>query len=197
MIDALAGLVAAPEVARVAIDGPDAAGKTTLAARLTKALRGVRPVVQLSIDDFHQPREVRHRRGSLSPEGYYEDAFDFAAVRARSLEHVGQGAVLLFEGVFLLRPELRECWDLSVYVAISPAESLRRALSRDLELFGDAGTVRERYEKRYLPGQELYQAAASPEAAADVVINNQDPARPRVLKWPRGVQAFSGHKEET
>lgn len=184
MIDALARLVAAPQIVRVAIDGPDAAGKTTLAARLAKALRGVRPVVQAGIDDFHPPREIRHRRGSLSPEGYYEDGFDYAAVRARALDHAEHDAVLLFEGVFLLRPELRDCWDLSVFVDVSPAETLRRALSRDLELFGDAGTVRERYEKRYLPGQQLYRAAVSPEAVADVVIDNDDPAHPRVLKWP-------------
>jgi uridine kinase len=187
MIDALAHLVAAPQVTRVAIDGPDAAGKTTLAGRLARALAGVRPVVQAGIDGFHQPREVRHRRGSLSPEGYYWDSFDYAAVRAQVLEpfeHAEPGAVLLFEGVFLLRPELRDHWDLSVFVDVSPAESLRRALTRDLELFGDEATVRERYEKRYFPGQRLYRAAASPETAADVVIDNDDPARPRVLKWP-------------
>jgi uridine kinase len=46
-------------VLRVAIDGPDAAGKTTLAAELAGALAGVREPIALSVDGFHRPRDVR------------------------------------------------------------------------------------------------------------------------------------------
>jgi MoxR-like ATPase len=49
------------------IDGPDAAGKTTLADRLAGALPG--PVRRISADDFLRPRDERYRRGELSPEG--------------------------------------------------------------------------------------------------------------------------------
>jgi uridine kinase len=216
LIDRLAELIAERRPAhplRVAIDGPDAAGKSTLAAELARRLTGVRPVIQASIDGFHQPRQVRHRRGSLSPEGYYEDSFDYDAVRASVLEplapggscryrravfdhrtdagcdvvveHAPPGSVLLFDGVFLMRPELREHWDLSIFVEVSPAEALRRALVRDVELFGSADEVRERYRARYLPGQELYRAAVAPQRRADVVVDNDDVARPRVLKWLR------------
>ena len=51
-----------------------------LAADLRSALAPSHPVVSLTIDGFHQPREVRTRRGDLDPEGYYRDAFDLAAV---------------------------------------------------------------------------------------------------------------------
>lgn len=41
-------------VLRVAIDGPDAAGKTTLADDLAAHLTGRgRPVIRASVDDFH------------------------------------------------------------------------------------------------------------------------------------------------
>lgn len=187
---------------RVAIDGPDAAGKTTLADTLAARLAGRRPTVRASIDGFHHPRERRYRRGPLSPEGYYHDAFDFEAVRRLVLLPLGPGgdrwyrpaifdyrtdtaldapaqrapagAVLLFDGVFLQRPELRDHWDLRVFVAVSPEVALRRALVRDRALFGDADVVRQRYRDRYLPGQRLYREQCAPAERADIVIDTSD-----------------------
>ena len=63
----------------VAFDGPDAAGKTTMANALVGQLPG--QVVLASIDGFHHPRERRLRRGSLSPEEYYRDSFDKQGLR--------------------------------------------------------------------------------------------------------------------
>lgn len=217
-IPALAGLLlrACPDrVLRVAIDGPDAAGKTTLADELAHALAGRdRPVIRASVDGFHQPRAVRRRRGSLSPQGYFHDAFDYAALRRLLLDPLGPAgdryhrtaafdhvhdrpleqpahlaahdAILLVDGVFLQRDDLRSCWDLTVYLQISPAESLRRALRRDTALFGSPAAVRERYEARYLPGQQLYRAIATPADHADVLIDHERPDTPRILRWPTG-----------
>ncbi|WHT16566.1 hypothetical protein N8J89_25930 [Crossiella sp. CA-258035] len=56
LLDRLAELVAGRR--RVALTGPDAAGRTTLAAELAARI----PLRRLSIDDFHQPEQVRHRR---------------------------------------------------------------------------------------------------------------------------------------
>ena len=61
---------------------------------------------------------------------------------------------------------------------------LRRALVRDTQLMGGPDRIRERYRRRYLPAQQLYRADAAPEASADVVVDNTDPVRPRVVKWP-------------
>ena len=89
----LAALIAAiklPHPVRVAIDGIDAAGKTTLADELVAPIeaRG-RPVIRASIDGFHRPRPARYERGANSPEGYYHDSFDYAALRAALLEPLG------------------------------------------------------------------------------------------------------------
>lgn len=62
----------------------------------------------------------------------------------------------MFDGVFLLRPELRALWDLSVYLLVSEDVVLRRALTRDVGVLGGSDQVRELYESRYLPGQALY-----------------------------------------
>ncbi len=192
---------------RVAIDGPDAAGKTTLADELASALhvRG-RTVIRASIDGFHRPRAERYRRGEDSAEGYYQDSFDHPALRRELLDPLGPGgtrryrravfdfrldapqavppatapddAVLVFDGVFLLRPELVGCWDLTVFVSVGFDETLRRALERDVQLFGSREEVERRYRSRYIPGQRLYFAAAHPREAADLVVYNDDPARP-------------------
>jgi len=66
---------------RVAIDGVDAAGKTMLADELAVPIveRG-RTVIRAAVDGFHNPRPARYRRGADSPEGYYRDSFDYAAI---------------------------------------------------------------------------------------------------------------------
>jgi len=75
---------------RVAIDGIDAAGKTTLAGELAPLIEAQgRPVIRASIDGFHHPRSIRYRRGPDSPEGYYQDSFDYTALRAVLLDPLG------------------------------------------------------------------------------------------------------------
>ena len=163
----------------VAIDGPDAAGKTTLADQLAASL----PAVRLSVDDFLQPPDVRYRRGELSPEGYYRDSVDDGRL---ALAIRGLTGPIVLDGVFLQRPQLAGLLDLVVYLRVSPEESLRRALIRDVGRFGSAQEVERRYRERYLPGQALYRAEFDPEGRADVLIDNEDPARPRVLRAPAG-----------
>jgi uridine kinase len=92
-------------------------------------------------------------------------------------------AVLVFDGVFLLREQLSDLWTLSVYLRVSPEESLRRAMVRDLELFGSYEEIEHRYLGRYLPGQALYRRDADPEAAAHVVVDNARTDAPSVVRW--------------
>jgi len=200
----------------VGIDGPDAAGKTTLADEIVRHL--TIPWVRASIDGFHQPREVRMQRGVLSPEGYFRDSFDSAVlvdelltpfrsggkrVRTKIFDWradvpieqvpvaVPERAVLVFDGVFLLRPELRDLWDLSIYLRIPSSVVLERALLRDVDVLGLADDVRRRYEERYLPGQALYRSECEPERQADLVVDNSDFLNPvvvtqRSLNRPKG-----------
>src|SRR5262249_33666513 len=121
---------------RVAVDGVDAAGKTVLADELAVALAKTgRQIIRASIDGFHNPAAERRRRGSLSPKGYFFDSFNYSALVVSLLGPLGPGgsrmyrravfdfrtdesaqapveiappdAVLLLDGVFLLRRELR------------------------------------------------------------------------------------------
>jgi uridine kinase len=186
----------------VGIDGPDAAGKTTMADRLAGVLTV--PVVRASVDEFHRPRVVRQQKGSLSPEGYYEDCFNYPALIEQLLSPFTEGsttvvprcfdyvlaqpvepepvavpevAVLVFDGVFLLRPELRDWWTLSIYLRVPEEVTLARALVRDVDAMGSEEEIERRYRQRYLPGQALYWAGADPERTASIVIENSHPNR--------------------
>jgi uridine kinase len=207
-----------PHPVRVAIDGPDAAGKTVLADELAPILEVAgRPVIRASIDGFHRPRAQRLGRGAESPEGYLHDSFDYAALRSALLEPLGPGgearfrrwvfdcradervesptevaspnSILLFDGVFLLRRELNEMWDFSVFVAVPFAETQRRVAVRDLALFGSEDELLRRYAARYVPGQQLYLELEHPQSRADAVFYNENPAKPRLRLRRRIVPA--------
>ncbi|HEY6357192.1 MAG TPA: hypothetical protein VIX35_03045 [Vicinamibacterales bacterium] len=201
------GRVRCPHPVRVAIDGVDAAGKTTLADALVAPLeRAGRSVIRASIDGFHHPAAVRYQRGRSSPEGYFRDSFNYAQLLETLLAPLGPGggrryrraifdfrldqpvetpveeaspdAVLLFDGVFLLRPELRPYWDFSIFVRAEFEVTVARAEARDHHLFGSTAHVRQRYAERYVPGQRLYLAEAQPELYASIVVENTDAAHP-------------------
>ena len=199
---------------RVAVDGIDAAGKTTLADELVPLveMRG-RPVIRASLDGFHRPRSERYQRGADSPEGYYLDAFDYPALRSalllplgplgsrryrqavfdfrtdRSLsqpeEEAPMDAVLVLDGVFLLRPELTTLWDYRIWVEVPFNVALHRARQRDVALFGSAEAVETRYHTRYIPAQHLYLETADPREQAEAIVENADPANP-VLHFREG-----------
>jgi uridine kinase len=191
---------------RVAIDGVDAAGKTTLADDLARELeRCGCSVIRASIDGFHNPAAVRHRRAA-SGEGYFRDSFDYEALSRALLTPLGpsgsrrycravfdhrtdspvqapteearKDAILLLDGVFLLRSELRAHWDFSIFVAADFRVTVARAEVRDRGLFGNPTDVRRRYESRYVPGQRLYLESERPRSHASVVVLNDDPEDP-------------------
>jgi uridine kinase len=94
VLDAVAARVPdrAPDAVRVGVDGVDGVGTTVVADHLAVVLRSAgRPVVRISADDFLHPRAVRHRRGRASPEGFWLDGYDHAALRQRVLEPLGPG----------------------------------------------------------------------------------------------------------
>lgn len=80
VVDRVVELIDGPSQDRVlvAVDGPDAAGKTTFADRLAEAMRA--PTGRVSVDSFLRPRHLRYQRGELFPLGYYLDSFEHGAL---------------------------------------------------------------------------------------------------------------------
>ena len=160
----------------VALSGPDCAGKSTLAVDVRGQLNpfGL-GVTLLSIDTFLIPRHLRASNASESI-GYFENAFDYAAL-VRTLETAKNRSssvcskdrdIVLVEGVFLLRSELRHWWDLAVWIEVDTAVIMDRAVKRDKEYFGDERTVRHVYQNRCLPAQDYHMRRDLPKQNADI-----------------------------
>ena len=162
VLDAVAARVRElPRAARVAVDGVTAAGKSTFADELAQLVVGAKRV---TIDDFHR----------LPPHEYYPDSFDFERFRAHLLS---LHETTIADGVFLHHPDLRDLWNLTIFLAVDRNVALERALARDESWMENA---RDRYATRYVPGETRYLAEVDPESLADIVVDNTDPHRPRL-----------------
>jgi uridine kinase len=197
-------------IIRVAIDGVDGAGKTTLADALAPVVAAQgRPTIRASVDDFHHPRALRYARGRHSPDGYYLDSYDYDSFRKLLVDPLSPGgsgqyaarhfdldndrlfdpmtqqaepaSALIVDGIFLHRPELRSYWDLSVFLKVDFEVSLPRGAQRGPTF--DATDAASPSNQRYVGGQQRYLRECEPEQRADIVIDYNDLREPKALKW--------------
>ena len=123
----------------VGIDGVDGSGKTVFADEIAELLAPRHPTVRISIDGFHRRRTERYRRGRHSPEGFFLYSYDYAAFDRHVIvplrdgpgpyltashdldsdelldapaHHLAAPSVIVVDGIFLHRRELRAVWDL-------------------------------------------------------------------------------------
>ena len=214
LLGRLVGLVLAQTVGhpvRVAIDGPDASGKTTLADELAGQLRAHRSVIRAGIDGFRRPEAARPRRDETFPGGYFDDCFDNEAIVQGLLSPLGPGGdrryttitfderadvqvvspvrlaapdtVLLFDGVFVLQRAFAAYWELGICLYADEGEILRRGVARDSWRFGGEEATLRDLTTNFLPGYRRYQEQHDPTTAAHVVVDNTDPQHPVVQKY--------------
>lgn len=219
VLDAVVDLVCGRSGSRtlVGVDGRSGAGKSTfadeLAARLTA--RG-QVVVRSTTDSFHRPRKERLLLGPTSGEGYYLDSHQLDVIVDELLVPFADGAdevrtaafdepsdapveevvlvptaaVLVFDGLFLQRPELNDHWDMTVFLDADerrerewlgfllgdlPDDDVERAAELDARL------LRARWP-RYRDGWRTYVDAVHPASVATVVVDNNDLQAPVVQK---------------
>jgi uridine kinase len=185
----------------VAIDGPTAAGKSTFADDLAEALRKRgHDVFRASIDDFLRPRAARYAQGRDSAKGRYEDAYDYSVLRRVLIEPFGMNgstgfvtaawdehrdrriepkwltgpvdAMLIVDGSYLLRPELRGLWNASIWLDADASAREQRMRGRDGI---EPGSPRA---ERYAGALKLYDKT-KPREAATIIVDNTDPEAPR------------------
>ncbi len=165
----------------VAVDGGDGAGKTRFADALAEVLReSGRTVGRGGIDDFLHPADHRHALGRTA-RTVWERSTDLAAVRRDLLEPWRarrDEAVLVVDGVFAQRPELADLWDLVVWLEVPDDVRVSRMAARD----GSVADVADPGQQRYLGAQRIYRDLCDPVGAADVVIDNEDWADPRIVR---------------
>jgi uridine kinase len=197
---------------RVAVDGPDGSGKTTFAEELAAAVRSLgRPVVRVSLDDFHNVRAVRYRQGRESPQGFWQDSYNYERFRSDVLDPFAPGgtrryrpaahdlstdavldprprtappgSVLIVDGLFLQRDEIGSAWDLSVFLEVPFHETAKRMAHRD----GTNPDPAHPAMRRYVEAQRIYFATCSPQHRAHVLIDNEDFEAPRIVRGSLGV----------
>lgn len=170
----------------LAIDGLGGAGKSTVARRLQKALERVTVV---EVDDFYRPMPEEERR-SMSPEEGYRRLFDWERLRDEVLNplslhrpsryrrydwtrgclestpvNVRPGGVIIVEGVYTQRPELRSYWNLSVFVDL-PRDVRRARLL-------DRGENTPAQIDRWMAAEDYYASSFAPADLADIVISGE------------------------
>lgn len=220
VLDHVADLVAKSQGRRVlvGVDGRSGTGKSTFGDELSRKLeeRG-RSVVRSTTDLFHRPRSERMRLGASSADGYYLESHQISTVVDELLVPFGAGAsevligafdeptdqpylrrspvpqtaILVFDGLFVHRPEYRDHWDLTVMLHADRRcdEAWLHFLETDLpsDPTQRAAEVDRRLElarwPRYRHGWTGYlQAIEGVEPTVE--IDNEDLASP-VIRAPR------------
>lgn len=85
--------------------------------------------------------------------------------------------MLLFDGVFLMRPELVDRWELRIFVSTALEKIVDRAVIRERRM-SSQDEVERRWRERYIPSQQLYFATAHPADHADIIVHNDEPQQP-------------------
>jgi uridine kinase len=196
----------------VGIDGVDAAGKTTFADKLSDRLEeSKRQIIRASVDGFHNPKSVRYIKGRNSPNGYYQDSFNYRLIIDKLLKPLSSGdlrykeiafdyriddevnvpskkadknAILIMDGIFLFRPELLNYWDIKIFLDVSFDVTLQRAIKRakERENIDSEQDIIDIYNRRYIPGQRLYFQEAAPQEKANILIDNTNYENPVIIR---------------
>lgn len=194
---------------RVAVDGITSSGKSTFAdaLALVVAQRG-RPTIRVTMDGFHHRRARRHRQGRLSGDGYYEDAYDLGAAVRELLIPLGPNgsrcyleriidlasdepvddarrtassdSVLIVDGSFLQRPEIRDHWDHVVYLDVAFPLAEQRGVERERDTLGGREAAAEAFRQRYHAAGHRYIREVEPLHLATFVVDNDDPDHPQL-----------------
>ncbi len=183
----------------IGINGIDASGKTEFAKSLDVFLRDRYLDTQLvHLDDFHNPKLIRYS-GKNEIDNYYNRSFNLDSLIFEILEPIFRGntinkdlktlnlqtnnydltrtykinsqTVVILEGVFLFRKELRDYLNYKVFLDVSFKTALKRAYLRDYKYLGK--DLENKYSQKYFPAQVKYLEEARPMSLADLIINNE------------------------
>lgn len=134
--------------------------------------------------------------------GFWLDSFDYVRLRENVLDPLGAGgsrryrtrandvvtdelfteperlaqpgAVVIIDGLFLHRPELRDAWNFTVFLDVPFDVTARRMAVRD----GTSPDPEHPAMRRYMEAQRRYRAECDPLGRASLVIDNTDTRAP-------------------
>jgi uridine kinase len=176
-------IAARPPVVMVAIDGAGGAGKSTLANAIAAMLGRVAIV---RVDDFYRPLHG-DQRAAADPEYGYRNYFDWPRIRDSALIPLRAGMaarfqrldwvsarladwvtveaadVVVLDGVYSSRPELRAYFDLAIFVDTPRELRKRRMLAR-----GQSATD---WIDAWMAAEDWYIEHLEPATHADLVVS--------------------------
>lgn len=183
----------------IGVDGLGGAGKSTLVNSLKLQLQSENYYSYvLHIDDFIHPKHIRYDLTKEEWDCYYnvQWRYDYLVKEILSPIKSGEiidkqieiynrendeyfnqrvnlvhGSVLILEGIFLQRKELKDYLDFIIYLDVPQEVRLSRVLARD-GYIGGLEDIKRKYEKRYFPAEEKYILEYSPIETADFVLKN-------------------------
>jgi uridine kinase len=167
----------------VGIDGLGGAGKSTLANGIHDAFAGRVSILQC--DDFYRPL-VGEEFSRLTSEEAYENYFDWRRLRDEALMPLREGKraryqrhdwgtdrltewneiepreIVLIEGVFSTRPELRELVDVAIFIETPREERIRRMSAR--------AQPSTSWMDQWMAAEDWYLTHVAPDRHADLVL---------------------------
>ena len=183
VLELVEGASVAGRTTLVAIDGLGGAGKSTLAAEVLEDLQ--KPAI-VGVDDFYRHLAAAER-AELGPEDGYDRYFDWERLRDAVLaplsrefrsryrrydwatnrlaewHEVKPGRVVIVEGVYSTRPELRQYYRVTVYVDTPREQRLARMLNRTYE---DVSWV-----EHWMAAEDWYEGHERPKEHVDLVVD--------------------------
>jgi len=94
---------------------------------------------------------------------------------------VPMNSVILIDGIFLQRKELRDIFDFVIFAAADFQVTLSRMLARNKETANGDEEIITMFNGRYHPAQEMYLEECMPQIHADVTLDNNDMNYPILL----------------
>ena len=160
------------EVAFIGIDGFGASGKSTLADQLAAQISDCSVV---RIDDFGDWSSDLTWNSSTFSEQVVEKLrlrkpvrqtrYDWNTETVGDWFEISPADTVIVEGVSALRRDLRDSWDLSVWVDCAREVRLDRGMRRDGE------HMRSKWINEWMPGEERYLQEHAPIEVADFIFD--------------------------
>jgi uridine kinase len=161
------------------------------------------------MDDFHNPRSIRYQKGRESAKGYYLDAYDHQSLLNKLLIPLGpngnrqysvkshdlssdqyvdndfetaeENSLLLIDGTFLFKEDLRKELDFMIFVHTDFDIALERGSLREQHALGGLERAKSIFIERYHAASRMYLDECEPAKYADMILLNNDLAKPELI----------------